>query len=436
VNFQNAVSMTPVCAAYRASLMTGKYTTTTGMVINELRLSPEHECLATENGVRCTPRDPCNTQPGTIRCGDQCVNPLTSRSHCGSCHHACNKGGQCINGHCALIPSCTVICDDDEDCGEGSVCVNRGSCTASECQPVNLLGQNQSEVALLAERLTNGLVQVEVTLQGNTYHFSALNLGPATLENVSIIAEVEKSVAPAAAALRISRVDYSVLDPDPILQFTIPSLEEKREWTMEVSNAQLDASDASKVTIRAIDYREPDLLASWNDTKDSLTIGVNSEFDGEHTRFQLSLNPNRNLNGVSIPLEIPKCMAEYAAEMRLEGNYHIIHDDPLIVWQFDELKKPTSISFSVPKDIDEECRAQLRAMAMARRIGTPLNPWLSLLLIPLIGATLIFFQRFTPATVRQERMAKEEFFAIGRQQGVDEQDLKRDWREYKQRFRR
>lgn len=45
VNFQNCVSMTPVCSAYRASLMTGKYTTTTGMVINELRLSPEHECI-------------------------------------------------------------------------------------------------------------------------------------------------------------------------------------------------------------------------------------------------------------------------------------------------------------------------------------------------------------------------------------------------------
>ncbi|MFW6164285.1 MAG: sulfatase-like hydrolase/transferase, partial [Planctomycetota bacterium] len=34
-----------VCAAYRASLFTGKPTTSTGMVINELRLSPEHECF-------------------------------------------------------------------------------------------------------------------------------------------------------------------------------------------------------------------------------------------------------------------------------------------------------------------------------------------------------------------------------------------------------
>ena len=45
VNFQNAVSNTPVCSAYRASLFTGKYTTSTGMVINELRMRTDHECF-------------------------------------------------------------------------------------------------------------------------------------------------------------------------------------------------------------------------------------------------------------------------------------------------------------------------------------------------------------------------------------------------------
>jgi len=42
-NFQNAVSNMPVCSAYRASLFTGKYTTSTGMVINELRIQTGHE---------------------------------------------------------------------------------------------------------------------------------------------------------------------------------------------------------------------------------------------------------------------------------------------------------------------------------------------------------------------------------------------------------
>ncbi|MBN1818143.1 MAG: sulfatase [Sedimentisphaerales bacterium] len=45
INFFNAVSNTPVCSAFRASLMTGKYTTSHGMVINELRLNPNQDCL-------------------------------------------------------------------------------------------------------------------------------------------------------------------------------------------------------------------------------------------------------------------------------------------------------------------------------------------------------------------------------------------------------
>ena len=53
LNFRNAVSLSPVCGAYRASLFTGKYTTGTGMAVNELRMNPAHRCLGhvlTENG--------------------------------------------------------------------------------------------------------------------------------------------------------------------------------------------------------------------------------------------------------------------------------------------------------------------------------------------------------------------------------------------------
>jgi arylsulfatase A-like enzyme len=55
LDLRNAVSGHPVCAPYRASLLTGKYTTSTGMVINEIRLNPDHHkrCFAhilNENG--------------------------------------------------------------------------------------------------------------------------------------------------------------------------------------------------------------------------------------------------------------------------------------------------------------------------------------------------------------------------------------------------
>lgn len=46
INLCNAVSGHPVCAPYRASLLTGKYTTSTGMVINEIRMNPNHKCFA------------------------------------------------------------------------------------------------------------------------------------------------------------------------------------------------------------------------------------------------------------------------------------------------------------------------------------------------------------------------------------------------------
>ena len=42
MNFSQCVSGSPMCAPYRASLFTGKYSSSTGMVINELRMNPNH----------------------------------------------------------------------------------------------------------------------------------------------------------------------------------------------------------------------------------------------------------------------------------------------------------------------------------------------------------------------------------------------------------
>ena len=56
INFSNYVVSTPVCSATRATLWTGKYASSTGVVVNELRVNPNHDSIAhvlNDDGYTC-----------------------------------------------------------------------------------------------------------------------------------------------------------------------------------------------------------------------------------------------------------------------------------------------------------------------------------------------------------------------------------------------
>jgi len=379
----------------------------------------DHVCAASGDGVSCRAKGLCDDQPGTFPCGDRCLDLTSDHAHCGACTNACTVQEQCVAGSCEALPGCHVACSQNDDCDAGSVCVRAGDCYESRCEPLNLLAQ-----ANLTDALRDGLVTVHYTVAGNTITFTVQNLGPPA--NVTLDATFGKVIAASAAALTVQGAPFTVLAQDPVLAFPLGRVDDTTTFTVRTRTV-LDPSYVAYVNVTL----HTTMLAAWN-TTDDVTLGLITEQEGNTTRFRLAVQPTKTLTGLTIPVEIPKCLAQYVSELNLSGDYTVIKDDPLIAWHFDQLRQPTEITFTVPKDVDEDCKQQLKAMAYARSVGKPLNPWLSLLLIPVIGSLLIFFQRFTPN--KTERLSKREFWAIAKRQGHNEAGIERQWREYKRRF--
>ncbi|MDA8116086.1 MAG: hypothetical protein M0000_01655, partial [Actinomycetota bacterium] len=330
-----------------------------GLVATLVQCGSDQTCEATASGVACRARAPCDDAPGTISCGTRCVDPLSSRTDCGGCGRACSETQQCVQGACAPIPGCNVVCDSNAQCGAGEVCVYAGDCTLSQCQAVNVLAQDAAGVANLTEALTQaGLVQVAVTIQGPVLTYTLTNLGPAPVANVTVTSTIGKVVAAHASGLVVSGASYAVLQEDPVLRFSVPQLATTKRFTVTADHT-LDASYVNLIVNDVTYDATGDLLGAWNATKEALTIGLNSEYDGNQTTFHLTLTPSKTLGGLSVPLEIPKCLAQKAAQLQLNGDYHVVQDDPLIVWQFDRLDAPSEITFSVPKNVSDDCAATI-----------------------------------------------------------------------------
>lgn len=122
---------------------------------------------AENDGTICAAGDVCadgicgpNCAEGTLRCGDECVNPLTNREFCGAnglCDSdetsgvACSPSEVCVEGSCTCAGGtlrcgedcidpetnrdfcgATAPCDSDET--DGSVCATGELCVESECE--------------------------------------------------------------------------------------------------------------------------------------------------------------------------------------------------------------------------------------------------------------------------------------------------------------
>lgn len=89
----------------------------------------------------CTPDEPLVCRETRLLCGDSCVDPLTSRRHCGACDQACEAGAVCAAGQCtacsegesACFNRCVALSTDSFNCGRCGARCEGGTCVSGAC---------------------------------------------------------------------------------------------------------------------------------------------------------------------------------------------------------------------------------------------------------------------------------------------------------------
>lgn len=391
-----------------------------------------HDCI-TADGVHergCENFCSAFCEADELACGGECIDPLSNHDDCGACGNPCRKNELCDQGRCTVIPGCYVACQKDSECGDGQVCVLAGSCDAY-CEDVPLILMNETETQdLLTSVIRQKTFEIRKTIYENTVAIEIINLLSVPLENFTLTVSIPKEVAASASSISSDR-DFSVLHNDPVVETFLPVVLSRQR--VEYYFEQEVDPELSEFIVVTGEHAAVALPATL--TIDDLIITRSFHEGADGTRVMLTLDPGSTLENVRIPLEIPKCLASSAKALSFNNdNYVIVNDDPLMVWTFDELSSRQTIEFTVPYDINEDCRDQLKAFGMASGKRTPVNPWLPLVIIPIIGFVLLFFQQFKVRPGARRHLSRSEYWAIARQQGQSEEEIEKSWHEYKRRF--
>lgn len=367
----------------------------------------------------------------TVACGASCAYLKEDHENCGTCNNACGRQEECVSGVCEYQgEECFVGCSRDDQCGE-SKCVNPGTCEAfCEEDPLFELEEieQQQLLSLVARQKT---YEITKTLDDDQLRIDIVNLLTAPLEEFTLTITIPQLLVQGDLS---SDYPYDLLhdETDKVVRAIIPELKAQESITFYLPSKG-DTALLQKVIIEAT-HKNVDLTAAIPLTTDELAITRTITETADGTTFNLKLKPGMNLKDVRIPLEIPKCLANSMKEISFDqDNYVIVNDDPLMVWTFDTLNSEEEISFTIPKIVDDNCKDQLRAFGLAGEKRKPINPWLPLAIIPVIGLLLVFFQRFHEGGA-EKHLSKKEFYELGKQQGHDEYSLERAWHDYQRRF--
>ncbi|MBR9677315.1 hypothetical protein GOV04_04190 [Candidatus Woesearchaeota archaeon] len=144
------------------------------------------------------------------------------------------------------------------------------------------------------------------------------------------------------------------------------------------------------------------------------------------TLVNLTIDVATPLYNVSVYEDIPKCVIELLqANMTPEQieeelgvhfnnwNFEVEQTDPLIVWHFDIMTETTDLSYSINKNLLDECKKQFKNVAIADR-GLSQNPWLKwlsyiigILITPVVVLGFVFFNRFNSAFIVESELMSQ-----------------------------
>jgi hypothetical protein len=387
------------------------------------------------NDPACAGLSLCRTKcsSGNIICGDSCTDAMTSNKHCGGCNNPCRPDEQCLQGACTAVEECQIVCNVDRDCRAGEVCVNPGDCKNSWCAPANVVAANQSVVDDLTQQIGDSKTyRIEKQVYGSRVQIKIINLMPVPLQNVTVVVNINlpKDLLASASELAADH-PFETIKDDPIIAFSFPQIEASETIMIELPRS-VDAGMVDSISASAT--HNPVSGTADPLGQDQITITSNIVKSGDKSKLVIGLDPHSKLGGVRVPVQIPKCMVASIKGLNMTGDYEIIKDDPLVVWTFDSLTAKQAIEIDLgSKDVSEDCKNSLNAFAVASTVRRPINPWLPLLLIPIIGVIIIFFQRFRADDV-QERLSKVEFERLGREEGRKPEEIEEAWGEYQRRF--
>ncbi|MBN2566826.1 VWA domain-containing protein [Candidatus Woesearchaeota archaeon] len=137
--------------------------------------------------------------------------------------------------------------------------------------------------------------------------------------------------------------------------------------------------------------------------EDALTIKQQVKTDGGRTEVKNKVMIEREVGVLKVYVDIPKCFADKLNEIVFRNsNYEVISDDPLIMWQFENVVEDIDLSYEIWKEIERECADEIRIVSTVEDVGRTLSGFVLMHFLPLLIIPIALFLVFMTKVISIE----------------------------------